>query len=189
MKKSIAFFCWIFSIALLHGSCKKSTDTPSYESKISFTYNGQSYTRKAPSSLNTNIILVQGVPLFVNFYGLVIEDEANLLGGRVIITAPDPGILRCAFLQPTGSSVSAPGGNCSQLNNGGNPIDSVAVYWYESGSLNFSYSDCRDLTGTTIPGQKDCGVTGSFDLTLTNKNGQKIRLTNGSFSGRMKKYP
>jgi len=189
MRKNFISTCLVILIAPGFIACKKSTDSPSYATTIKFTYNGQSYTRIAPSALYTNIILVQGVPLFVNFYGLGIEDDGNLLGGRVIITSPNIGPIQCAFLQPPGSSVSAAGGNCSQLNNGGNPIDSIAVYWYESGSLSFSYSDCRDLTGTTIPGQKDCGVTGNFDLVLTNKNGQKIRLTNGSFSGRLKKYP
>jgi hypothetical protein len=188
MKNLFFYCCPLMMVSFFATSCKKSVTQPSYETKISFTYNGQSYTRKAPSVLFTDIVVVQGVPLFVNFTGLGIEDENNLLGGTVVILSSSSGTMSCAYLRPTGSSVTAFAPAC-QLQNGSNPVDSVTTYWYESGSLNFSYTDCRELTGTTVPGQKDCAVTGNFDLTLTNKNGQKIRLTNGSFVGRMKKYP
>jgi hypothetical protein len=134
------------------------------------------------------VIVVQTWPLFVNFGGLVIDD-VSIFQGKLILIATSPGPFQCAYLQPAGSSVFATGGNCNMLNNGGVPIDSVQVYWYETGSVNYTYSDCRDISGTTIPGQKDCAITGSFDLTLTNKNGQKMRFTNGSFVGRLKKYP
>ncbi|MEP6700008.1 MAG: hypothetical protein ABJA85_01780 [Bacteroidota bacterium] len=176
----------IFTIILLT-SCKKYSLSVSYETKIGFIYNGQQYERTSPSRIQTDVIVVQGTPLFVNFYGLSIEDQ-NLFGGSINIISPNPGPIQCAYFRPAGMSVSSFGPNCI-LTNGGNPIDSLQVYWYESGSLSFSYSDCRDLTGTTVPGQRDCGITGNFDLMLTNKNNQKIKLTNGYFSGRLKKYP
>jgi hypothetical protein len=178
----------VIAVTILLAGCKKSIDYTSYETKISFNYNGQQYNRTSPSSISTNVIVVQTWPLFVNFAGLVIDDPA-LFQGKLILLASSPGQFQCAYLQPTSSSVYATSGNCSMLNNGGNPIDSVQVYWYESGSVNYSYSDCKAISGTTIPGQKDCAITGTFDVTLTNKNHQKIMLTNGTFSGRIKIYP
>lgn len=179
-------FTTIFIIIVLT-SCTKNSFSVSSKTKIGFTYNGQQYERTSPSNILTDIIVVQRTPLFVNFTGISIEDQ-NLFGGTILILSRNPGSIQCAYFRPAGMSVSSSGGNCI-LTNGGNPIDSVQVYWYESGSLNYSYSDCRDLTGTTVAGQKDCGITGNFDLTLTNKNNQKIKLTNGYFSGRITKYP
>jgi hypothetical protein len=184
MKKIIIILSAFFS---LFTGCKKSSDSISYETKISFTYNGQQYNHNSSSNIMTDVILVQGIPLFVNFTGIEIGDP-GLLGGTIIILSRSSGNIQCSYLRPTGMLVSSSAGNCN-LTNGGNPIDSVQVYWYESGSINFSYSDCRNLTGATIPGQKDCKTTGSFDLILTNKNNQKIKLTNGSFTGRIKTYP
>ncbi|MEO6613595.1 MAG: hypothetical protein ABIT05_12460 [Chitinophagaceae bacterium] len=187
MKKKCIIFLLMTPLVFFTGpGCKKFIDNTSYETKINFTYNGQQQSRG--STIFSNIIIVQNEFLFVNFAGLGIKDQNNLFGGDIYITATNPGTIICAYLQPTGSSVSTTGANC-QLQSGGNPIDSVAVYWYESGSLNFSYSDCKDLTGAIVPGQKDCAINGTFDLVLTNKNNQKMRLTNGSFSGRLRKYP
>jgi hypothetical protein len=174
---------------LCFAGCKKNNDSPSYETKISFNYNGQQYNRTHPSSIFSDFILVQGQILLVNFTGLGIEDENNLLQGKIVLLARNPGTIPCAYLQPTGSSVSALGGDCNRLQAGGNPIDSVRVYWYESGSVNFSYSDCKAITSATVPGQNDCAISGTFNITLTNKNNQKIILTNGTFSGRIRRYP
>ncbi|MFZ1856923.1 MAG: hypothetical protein WAU29_06115 [Chitinophagaceae bacterium] len=176
------------SLTMLLTGCKKNSDFLSYDTKISFNYNGQQYNRTSPSSILTDILLVQGNLLFVNFTGLAIEDQDNLLNGKTLLLARTPGPVQCAYLQPTGTSVSALGGNCSQLQNVGNPIDSVQVYWYESGSINFSYNDCKAITTANVAGQYDCAITGTFDMTLTNKNNQKIILTNGTFSGRIKKF-
>ena len=179
----ILIFAAFFSVL---AGCIKNSDSISYETKISFTYNGQQYNQSSPSNILTDAILVQGIPLFVNFTGIAIEDP-GVLGGTILILSRNSGNIQCSYLRPTGMLVSSSSGNCN-LTNGGNPIDSVQVYWYESGSINFSYFDCRNLTEATIPGQKDCKITGSFDLTLTNKNNQKIKLTNGSFTGRIKTY-
>ncbi|MBC7875011.1 MAG: hypothetical protein H7Y01_13495 [Ferruginibacter sp.] len=178
----------IFFICLFLAGCKKLFDTTSYETKINFTYNGQQYTRTSPSRILTDLLFVQNEFLVVNFTGLRIEDP-SLLGGNIYIDARTQGPVRCAFLSPPGTSVFAAGGNCNNLQSGNGPIDSVSVYWYESGSLNFSYSDCKAVTVAIVQGQKDCAISGTFDLSLTNKNNQKIRLTNGSFSGRIRTYP
>jgi hypothetical protein len=189
MRTTSSYWLLIIAMALLAGGCKKNSDFVSYETKINYTYNGQQYTNTSPSSISSDFIIVQGQILIVNFTGLLIEDQHNLFQGKLILLARNPGPFQCAYLQPTGSSVFATAGNCSMLNNGGNPIDSVQVYWYESGSVNYTYSDCKAITTATVPGQKDCAISGSFDLTLTNKNGQKMRLTNGSFTGRLRTYP
>jgi hypothetical protein len=189
MKKNFLLQLFIAGCMLslmMHG-CTKAKDSSSYETRIKFTYNGQEYTRTSPSRILSDLLNVQNEFLLVNFLGLEIEDENNVLGGTIVIFSRSTGIMHCAYLRPTGTSVSATYTDC-MLYDGANPVDSVQVYWYESGSINFSYSDCKDLTYAIVSGQKDCAISGTFNLTLTNKINQKIILTNGTFSGRIRIY-
>ena len=176
------------SFTFIMPGCKKIKDFATYEAKISFTYNGQQHNLTSPSRIQTDLIIVQNQLLFVNFAGLVIDNQ-NLFGGTVYINTKTPGPIRCAFLLPPGKNVNDVLGDCRNLQSNGGPIDSVNVYYYESGSVNFIYTDCRPVSGAIVPGQKDCSVSGNFDLTLTNKNNLKIKLINGSFSGRIRTYP
>jgi hypothetical protein len=65
----------------------------------------------------------------------------------------------------------------------GGSIDSSNVLLYSSGTLNLVSSNCRtvnvDIFGTGGAPFTYCDVNGTFDLTLQNKNNQKIVITKG----------
>jgi hypothetical protein len=96
----------------------------------------------------------------------------------------------CAYMAPENSvpSITEPGCVLTDQTGGSNfPIDSVLVYYYQSGSLNSTISDCKGYSGTDfgtgLPyAYSECKVSGTFDLTLVNKNNQTIKITNGVFS-------
>lgn len=170
-------------LILFLNSCKKGSDERPPEKYIRFTYNGQQYEASEPASfIQTDLLFPQLI--FANFYGLVIS-RPEIFGGDIIITASNTSFTTCAYLRPAGTNVA---GSCSSLLDNGNPIDSVRTYWMESGSISSGYSECKDLTGLSVPGQKLCTVSGTFSFTLTNKNNQKIIITNGTFKGQIKKY-
>jgi hypothetical protein len=90
----------------------------------------------------------------------------------------------CAFM---GREVTVRPG-CVLLSNStsppSSPIDSTEVFYYESGVLNLSVSNCVTKSGYDFwTGQNYtqtiCAIKGTFDLTLTNKNNDKIKITNG----------
>jgi hypothetical protein len=179
MKNSLLVFLTLIFLC----GCKKDSSEKVPEKYIRFTYNGQQYEASEPGSfVQTNLIFPELI--FANFYGLVIS-RPEIFGGDIIITAPNTSFTTCAYLRPAGTNVA---GSCSSLLDNGNPIDSVRTYWMESGSISSGYSECKDLTGLSVPGQKLCTVNGSFSFTLTNKNNQKIIITNGTFKGQIKKY-
>jgi hypothetical protein len=66
-----------------------------------------------------------------------------------------------------------------------NLIDSTKIYFYRSGSVQYSVTDCEYHSGYTIDGTPsswdECTITGSFALTLGNKNNDLIEIKNGSF--------
>lgn len=76
-------------------------------------------------------------------------------------------------------------GNC-QLSSFGFPIDSVAVYLYESGSFNILYKNCYEkseydpFSSSTIK-YSVCDADGTFNLTLKNKENKIINITDGTF--------
>lgn len=157
----------------------KNSDDP-YIAKINFTCNSQPYQTSSVSSyLKTQFYIL----LSANFAGLKIN-RPDIFGGVIEIDCDIQGNILCAYLNPTGMNVS---GACNNLLNNGAPIDSVKVFWYESGSVNFGWSDCKNIPNG-YQGEQDCAINGSFNITLTNKNNQKIILSNGSFSGRIKRY-
>ena len=180
------FSPFYFLLILAFAGCDKDEEIRSYETKINYTYSGQNQSSTS-SRILTDVFFVSNTLIIANFTGLEISAPPGFTGS-IFIFSTGGGTINCAYLQPNGISVGGTGTNCI-LHTGGNPIDSVNVYWYESGSLTYSYNDCFDIGNATIPGQKDCAVNGNFNLTLTNKNNQKIVLTNGSFSGRIRRYP
>jgi hypothetical protein len=181
MKKITCFFIPAFLLLFSLASCKKDPNSP-LSGKLQFTYNGTQYEQNDNLFITTNFILPEFI--FANFIGIHI-DRPDLFGGKIIISGVPPGGISCAWLNPTGMNV---GGTCNNLQNNGAPIDSVAVFWYESGTMTANYSNCSPATEASVPGQENCTVSGVFTLTLVNKNGQRINLTNGSFSGRIRKY-
>lgn len=68
------------------------------------------------------------------------------------------------------------------------PIDSARVYFYRSGFLTYSYSDCRHIKvpdfvfGGYLDEYDACTFTGKFELTLGNNVNQTISITNGGFT-------
>ncbi|MEO7923238.1 MAG: hypothetical protein ABIR30_06125 [Chitinophagaceae bacterium] len=181
MKQISFYFITATLLIFCCGSCKKDPNSP-LSGKLQFTYNGQQYEQNDNQFISTNFILPEFI--FANFTGMHI-DRPDLFGGKILIMGQPPGGITCAWLNPTGMNV---GGACNNLQNNGAPIDSVAVYWYESGSLTVGYSNCSPATEASVPGQENCTVSGVFSVTLVNKNGQRISLTNGSYSGRIRKY-
>lgn len=179
--KRYATMCVVIVITFSFLGCKKTN--PGFETMVSFTYNGQQHSIASSGVIQTQLILPELI--FANFEGLQI-DRPDLFGGTIKIHSSNTGGINCAFLNPTGMNVL--GLACNALSNNGGVIDSVAVYWLESGNLTVSYSQCKDAEGTSVPGQKDCLVSGNFSLTLVNKNNQRIILTDGSFYGPMRKY-
>lgn len=175
MKCNLTFlFFAVFSLVSLI-SCRKDTGLALIvEDKITYTYNGQQYTSNTAGCILSQLVGWQGGSPILGFYGLAIDNPA-ILGGKVWLVGSTSNPWNCGYLEPTGISVQRGMGNCDLRTNGG-PIDSVAVYLYESGSLQISSNECTSGTGY-------CKVTGTFDVTLVNKNGQRIVLTNGSFSG------
>ena len=93
----------------------------------------------------------------------------------------------CAFLEPPFNTVSV-GQGCilSSVDSLGNsiPIDSIKVFIYQSGTSNVSFTNCVRKSGfDIITGLNyqydDCAASGTFDLTLSNKNDSTIKITNG----------
>ena len=161
------------SFCVIISGCSKSKDDNKIERYIRFTYNGQQYEANWPASgVTSNFILPEFI--FANFNGLHIS-RPDIFNGDIIVMASQANGLECAYLRATGTNVS---GMCNSLNDNGNPIDSVRTYWLESGTIGVNYSQCENLTNVTVPNQQLCTVTGSFSFTLTNKNNQKIIITN-----------
>ena len=177
MKKGI--LSAILLLSLFACSKKGNTDNPVID-KINFTYNGNQYNLSSSGSYIKQHFLIL---LSANFAGLYIN-RPDLFGGTIDMACNTQGNIICVYHNPAGMNVT---GACNSLTNNGAAIDSVKVYWYESGAVNFSYSDCKN-TPNGYTGEQDCIITGSFNFTLTNKNNQKIILSNGSFFGRIKKY-
>jgi hypothetical protein len=162
-------------------ACKKDKNE-SVKDTIRFTYNGQQYDGGSSSLISSRLIFPEFI--FANFAGLVIK-RPDIFGGEIRIYEDAPGSIECAYLEPIGSTIT---GFCNSLLMNNGVIDSVRVYWIESGSVSFGYSDCKALTNVTVQGQKDCAINGTFNVTLTNKNNDKIILSNGTLSGRIKRY-
>jgi hypothetical protein len=169
----IITICFVFFV--LPG-CKKGSSTPKADDgEISFTCNGKFYSYNTFDGYN-------GVNVGAGIYGtpLILITVPNEFSGR--ITYQKTG---CAYLLPTQSNIAVQPG-CLLLDytssSAGAPIDSTKVFVYNSGTLYLLSSNCKTST-TNILGYSgtitSCDVNGTFDLTLQNKNGQKIVITNG----------
>jgi hypothetical protein len=158
-------------------SCKKDSGNKNDTNQFTFTYNGVVYNAAVNNNLvNAAAINVGGAP------GIFI-DMPSVFGGQIFFIRNG-----CAYLE-TGSdviNVTEPNCQLSIQDNFGNPqpIDSVKVYIYRSGTLNISFSECKvksstdPWTGATHQYQV-CRAKGTFELTLINKNQQQLKITNG----------
>jgi len=162
----------IFSILSLYllvstTACEKTSDNPPAKGKLSFTYNGTQYNlpydEKGWGIFNSGILIMR----------------RDIFNGDLYFPNNN-----CAYLDPTrGVQMAA---NCQLAMSQGLPIDSVIVYWYQSGSVNITYKNCVYKSGYD-PGPggagrvtyEVCDVDGRFDLILKNKEDKTIIITEG----------
>lgn len=168
----------ILAIAVILAVCSCKKDSENAPANIfTFEYQGVVYNAGVNNgTLNAAAIPTPGGP------GVFI-DIPSVFGGAIEFVSNG-----CAYLQPGGKAftVTQPGCQLSNKDDFGNttPIDSVAVYLFQSGTLNISFSECKvksstdPWTGATHQYQV-CRAKGSFELTLINKNQQQIKITNG----------
>ena len=158
---------------LLLTGCKKNS-TPKDE--ISFTYNGRTYFHDSKDRLHSINVSYgySGAP------SLKVSINLPNLDGTVTFERTG-----CAFYLPKAVRLNnfSPGCVISYSSVApGTPIDSSKIYQYSSGSLNLTSSNCTSSSfvflGITLYSTY-CDVNGTFDLTLTNRNNEKIVITNG----------
>ena len=154
---------------ILNLSCKKDNEIPL--NTVSFKFNGQVHSYDSQWSPVTNFDINSFRFLYAG--GITIT-RPELFGGTVKIFYNAPMNAVCAFLQPDNYPMI--NADCNNLNAGGQPIDSVKVYWMESGNFSHNISEC---TPTATGPFKRCTLVTSFSVTLVNKNNQKIVLTEG----------
>ena len=164
------FLSLIFLPLLIH--CGKEQADPPPQSDLSFVYNGQTYSGN-----------INGGPILDNYYRFSgIEIHSVFPGVLKYLIVPSG----CAYLIPQGPYIPV-GSDC--IPQPGDPADSSKVYSYRSGSINYSFSNCKHKVGyDSGPGgvgrfeYDECLVTGTFSLTLANKNNEIIEIKNGSFT-------
>ncbi len=119
-----------------------------------------------------------------NTLGIFIDMPA-VFGGRITFSHPT-----CAYMEPLDTAIYDDGScHLSIKNSFGDPVpvDSTDIFIYKSGSLNISFSNCvikterNPITGETNQFQ-ECIASGTFDLTLVNRNNEIIKITNGIVS-------
>lgn len=170
-------FASILFIIVLSSCTKKNEPAdPDNAPKFSYEFNGKKYSGSG----------VAGYIVYNNsFNGIVIERE-DLFGGTISFHKNSSLSNNCAYLTPTGQQFVVQQPGCIFYNYG-NPIDSVKVYFYRSGIMNYSTSNCKhkkepDLVFGGYIEYDVCDINGTFSLTLGNKNNQTIVITNGSFT-------
>jgi len=170
-------FAVIIFIIVLSG-CSKKNEPPIQDNapKFSFEFNGKRYS-------GSNIA---GYIIYNGSFGGIFLTREDLFGGSIYYYRNSSLSNNCAYLSPTGQQLVAQQPGCILYNNG-NPIDSVKVYSYRSGSMNYSTSNCKhkkepDLVFGGYIEYDVCDINGTFSLTLGNKNNQTIVITNGSFT-------
>src|SRR4030095_2675180 len=129
MKKTTLFTLFsCFSILLLV-QCKKGSDNTFVPNKLTYQFNGQTF-----SDPNN------GGPILDNYYRFIgIEMRDSVLPGVLkYYIFPSPS--GCAYLVPQGLYFTL-GPNCMPAPV--DPADSSKVYLYRSGSINYSFSNCK----------------------------------------------
>ena len=163
------FFTYFFA------GCKKNdskADAPVDE--FSFTYNGTKYNYSITGNVSN-----AGVGKGIDGTPYIIIDMADVFGGRIHYEKTG-----CAYLEPEFTSGISLSPGCQLSSGNTDPIDSVKVFLYQSGSLNVSFSNCITKSGvdpfTGLNYQyNEYAALGTFDLTLVNKNNETIKVTNG----------
>jgi hypothetical protein len=166
----------LITIYLLVG-CKKESPTEPEKHFIRFEYNGKKY----DDNFNINPSNV-GAGRTHDGRGFIFINIQDVFHGRIEFEEPN-----CAFFSPEYSNVQrrAPC-NIIFINpiGGIEPIDSSAVYLYQSGSIHFAFSNFETKSGidffTGFPYSVTyCTIIGTFDLVLANNKGETITITKG----------
>ena len=182
MKKKSATYSVIFYNLLLlllffcNTTCKKtSKSTPAHtflDSKFGFRYNGTSYTLPGKEGIAEWVVDATGFSIL-----------------RPDITT---GIIRyiknnCAYFEPGNARMInvGVGGGCDITLNGA-PIDSTAVYLFQSGFFKIVYTNCvqksqYDIYSGTTNYFEVCDANGTFELTLKNNENKTITIGEGHF--------
>lgn len=158
-------------IWLLLSACNKDTmeGRSTNKSSLAFKYNGMQY--------NLTYVDYPVLEWSASDHGLLINRPDIF---NAVISFPRTG---CAFSEPYQGAIYD-NGNCELLNSSGSAIDSVSIYIYESGTLDFSYTNCEikqlydPVTGTNYTRQL-CDGNGSFNLALKNKEDNHITISDG----------
>ncbi len=172
MKNKILRNIILFLIPVLFiiPSCKKNDSTSQADSEFKFTYNGTQYVLSWEAGTGYAEWGIINSGIFIN--------RPDLFNGTIKFPKSN-----CAYLEPQGQSVEMTG-NC-ELSSSGFTIDSVAVYIYNSGTVDLDYTNCSSKSGyDPYTGEyyrsEICDVNGTFELTLKNKESKMITITNGS---------
>lgn len=153
-------------------ACKKDSSSHSNspaDGKFSFTYNGTQYVLLYKEG--TAEWGIENSGIFINrpdlFNGIIHFPYAN-----------------CAYLDPNTSGAPVQVAPNCHLTASGMPIDSVAVYLYQSGLVNIAYKNCSHkseydpYTGSAVS-YDVCDADGTFNLILKNKENKMISITDG----------
>ncbi len=165
------------SLVFILVACSKDETPTIYEiDTFSWAYNGRSYNLVYKDNTSN-----AGARINMNRIPAISFDMVDELGGSIYFEKA------CAYLEPLGSIIYENEGCVLTEKDGtGNiiPIDSTKVYIYQSGFFNISISNCTKktavdlLTGDSYQ-YDDCTVSGTFDLTLVNKEDATIKITDG----------
>jgi hypothetical protein len=163
----------IFFTCFFAGCKKTDSKADPEKDEFSFTYNGRNYNHSITGNRSNAGAGkgFDGTP-YINI------DMADVFGGRIHFEKTG-----CAYFEPEFSTVRLDQG-CQLSDGNTDPIDSVKVFLYQSGSLNVSFSKCITKSGvdfvTGLNYQNEiCAVLGTFDLVLVNKNNETIKISNG----------
>src|SRR4030095_6184356 len=123
--------------------------------KISFEFNGKKY----------EITDGAGIMLYNNAFEAIMISRSDLFGGTITFHESSSNQY-CAYLSPTGQYINWNPG--CMLKNNGNAIDSVQVYLYRTGTLNYTKSNMKHKKERTSMGtwvEYDVyDLTGTFSL-------------------------
>jgi hypothetical protein len=170
MKRIMSALFYTAILLTLYPGCSKNDETNEYQNKFSFRYKGKTY----KDVNNGGIIISNG------FAGITIQ-KPDITGGYVWFYSPG----NCAFQIPVQPTTFTSSG-CLPDDLATMNIDPSQIYYYSSGSINYSYSACvKKRTPDAVFGgwleYEECTVSGSFALTLKNNFNQEIVITDGSF--------
>lgn len=166
-----------FSALTTFMACKKDeTNAEQWPDSFSFKYNGITY-----NGLNNGGMTGNGRSGPVEYIFIKLPGSLN---NTIYYYTYQQG---CAYMIPNSmAGLGLTYANCQFSSNSG-PIDSAQVYFYRSGSISYTVSNCVHIKKILLqaPGTieyDECTVTGNFNIILGNNNNQTIKITDGAFT-------